>query len=880
MASDEITIDLQSWAQSQDTSIELDVHGKIIDYIDPSKHRENTKEERIRQLLVRSLHKEYGYEPSRIAIEVPIFSGAGHREVKDSVGRPIRADVIIYKTPAACKRREQGEIFAIFETKQPEEREGYRQLTSYIFPTSAEGGGWTNGLQIKCYRRIFGENRSSQDLRPWPGFPKAGQSWDAVGRYKKNQLIIPHNLKPIFEKCHNAIYRDGISSEDVALDMVRILLAKRHDELKPGQDCAFYCTPEEYTTQEGRRNSARRVRELFEEERDANLDVFDAQEKITASDTEIAEVISQLQMYSFTKAELDVIGTAYEVYVASHLKGERGQYFTNRLLIKLIVSILDPSETDIVLDPACGSGGFLIAALQHVRKKIASTTASSESKEAAVEQIRRNLFGIDISPKLVKVAQANMMLGKDGHTGIARADSLSNVWTTLPDRILSRCGKGKASIVITNPPFGSSAQHRITKREILDGFDLGYVWEWSKEQQTFSKTDAPNNEGHPPEVLFMERCLQWAKPGGKVGIVMARGQVDNIMARPMRWMLLNNCQILAVINAHEDSFQPFNGSKTTLVMVRKLKQGERLPRDYNIFMGISKKIGQNSRGEPIFKTDDAGQRIIIEGLPVLDHDIDLIIESYKQFQRGQKITHPFCFSVKRSQIIGPDLSLNPIQYLPSFNESVRTVVSLGNRDGWTLKPLGEIAKVFNGPRFKRPYAVEGVESGQGIMQYYTGTALTQVKGENIKYLDINRSTSMQKRMIDELIIRKDWILITDSGTVGRVIYTQPYHDGTVATNNLIRVIIEDDALRGYVYEFLQTDLGQHQLKKTVYGTNQEHLEPRLVKEVLIPIPNDEKVLKNIGKTAIAGIKLIAKAHELHSMNKKVLAQLYALERKK
>lgn len=861
---EELSIDLEQWAENQETSIELDVNGQIIDYIDPQKRRANTPEERIRQLLVRSLHMEYGYDLNTIALEVPIFKGTV--EVKDEKNHPSRADVIIYKTAEGCKSYEQSDIYAIFETKKPEEQGGLRQLASYLSQTLADGGGWTNGKQIRFYRRFIQKDGTTQSLKPWPGFPKNSQSWDAVGKYKKTQLVIPYNLKPVFVKCHNALYRAGISSEDVAMDMVRIILAKRQDELSLNDDCRFYCTPSEYEDPQGRRKVAERVQTLFSEVRDLNRDVFSEEEKITANDAELAEVVSQIQMYSFTRADIDVIGAAYEVYVASHLKGERGQYFTNRLLINLIINIIDPDETDRVIDPACGSAGFLVATLRHVRNKIeCQTSRSKESKENAIDMIRRNLFGVDISPRLVKVAQANMMIGKDGHSGIAQGDSLGDVMKILPDRITKKCGLGAASVVVTNPPFGSSSQHRISSREVLDRFELGYKWELTKEG-IYKKTMEMNREGHPPEVLFMERCLQWVKPGGKIGIVMARGRVDDVKSRAMRSMLLDKTQILAVINAHEDSFEPFNGSKASLIIVRKLKDGEQLDEDYKIFMGISKKIGQNSRGEPIFKVDDAGDQIVKDGQHVLDHDIDDIIESWKSFKKGVNIKHPFCFSIKRSEIAAPDLSLNPVRYLPKFNTATQAVIEIGNKDGWKAESLGDIAKgkVFNGPRFKRPYAAEGVVSGDGIIPYFTGTAMTQFKGENIKYFDMNKATKEQKKHIDKLFIHKDWILITDSGTIGRIIYTLPHHDGVTATNNLIRVIIEDDLLRAYVYQFLQTELGQNQLKKNVYGTNQDHLEPRLVKDILIPIPTDPTVIEKMGRKALESLKYSALAQQCSS----------------
>lgn len=378
------------------------------------------------------------------------------------------------------------------------------------------------------------------------------------------------------------------------------------------------------------------------------------------------------------------------------------------------------------------------------------------------------------------------------------------------------------------------------------------------------KTDKlAKTSGRPPELLFLERCIQWIQPGGRIGIVMARGQLDSKEALPSRYLAMKECKILAIINAHDDSFQPFCGSKASLIMLQKWREDEDRTKDYRIFMGISKKIGQNSRGEPILKRDAEGKPIIKNGGHVLDHDIDEIIESHTNFKNGRKINHSFCYFIKKSEINDKQYSWNPVRYLPKLNESSKKVLSLGeDEEKWTIQRLGDIATVFNGPRFKRPYADEGVTSGEGIHPYYTGTALTQTKGENIKYLDRKKASKMQNKQLDKLTIHKDWILITDSGTLGRVIYALPHHDNVIATNNLVRIIINEPYLRGYVYEFLQSPTGQNQMLKNAYGTNQEHLEPDHVADILIPIPKDDEVIKNIGEKALKGIEFMQKSIEL------------------
>ena len=218
-------------------------------------------------------------------------------------------------------------------------------------------------------------NRVGKRLEEWPNIPHVDEEWDAIGKHKKHQLRTPHDLVETFKRCHNTLYKVGIDSDDLAMDMVRIILAKYRDELNPGDTCEFRCTATDLKSAEGRSRVAGRVRELFEAVRDDNTSIFEEHEHITAGDREIATVVSELQDFRFVADDesdeiYDVVGAAYEVYVGSHLKGDRGQYFTHRVIVQLLVKLVNPGERDVILDPAMGSGGFLIAAMRHVTRNI------------------------------------------------------------------------------------------------------------------------------------------------------------------------------------------------------------------------------------------------------------------------------------------------------------------------------------------------------------------------------------------------------------------------------------------------------------------------------------------------------------------------------
>lgn len=833
--------DIDQWVESQEFQITLDSEGKIIDYLDPGIRYPNDPEERIRQKMGQILHCELGYPKDLIAFERHINMG---REKK-------RADIVIYNTVEAHAKNDQGQIFLIGETKEPSVKTSDGQLASYVSATSSRGGFWTNGDHIDFYRK----NMENGVMESWLGIPKYGQAWDSIGKYTKEDLIAPVDLKLAFRRCHNAIYRSGIDSEDLALDMTRIILAKIEDESSAKIECDFHITPEEFANERSRKVSCKRARDLFDSVRDRYPDVFSPTEKITASDDQLAIVISQLQQYSFLDATHDVIGTAYETYVASSLKGERGQYFTNRLVVNMMVKMANPTEKDIILDPCCGSGGFILTAMNYIFDNIDSSRRTDAIREILKRNAVHQLYGVDISPKLVKIAKANMLLAKDGHSGIERANSLDGV-EKLSAKFNERCGIGAPSIILTNPPFGSGHDLRIKEEPILTQYRVGYQWELSDTGEVLYSSMPNSRAGVAPEVLFVEKCLNWAKPGAIIGIVMAKGQLDNREAYALRDFVCKNAQILAVVNLHEDTFEPFCGSKASVVL---LKKNSNPPEDYRIFMAISNKVGQTSRGVSIFKKDSMGNPIIEHGAHRLDEDLSEIANCYLAFSGGGLEESEFRFSIAKSELDKDGLSFNPVHYLPQYNADLKKVMMLGELDSFEVHRLGDLADVYNGPRFKRPYADVGVTSGKDILKYFTGTALTQLNSDNVKYLDESKADANTKKYLKKLIIHKGYILISDSGTLGRITYALSRHDGHIATNNLIRVVVDDLPLRGYLYKFLQSSFGQSLMLKSAYGTNQEHLEPDVIAEIPIPVPVDKRLLEQIGSKVIDSINSLEKS---------------------
>ena len=822
--------------------VQLNDEGRIVDFLSGD-ILENKPEEMVRQHYLRVLHYEYHYPKTQLAREVPIYYG--RKELIDKNGNPVRADIVIYATAKAKEERNQGQIDLIVECKAPTETDGYNQLVSYVFNTSADGAVWFNG-SIKYFRRL---SHPKNELIDWTGIPRKGEAWDALGRRQKSDLIRPKDIKGLLRRCHNKLHGRGIDGdeEDLTMDMVRLILAKAIDEEKPAPLSDFYCTPEEYGTESGRKAVAVRIQALFKEVVAANPTVFSQEERITVGSRAICDVVTELQSYRMLSnlhdsSDWDVMGYAYEQYTATYLKRQQGQFFTNRLIIDLMVSIVKPDYQDIILDPAGGSGGFLTGAMRYIRRNIQTGTGTAISKERQLDKHRTNLFMVEQSKRLVKIAKTAMILNGDGHTGMTQGDSLGSI-ENLNDHVRARAGLGKPTVILTNPPFGGVGEGKITDKRILDNFSCGM--KWTERDGKYESTNEVAEDGVPPEMLFFERCLNWIAPGGKIGIVMPKSFLDTQTYYPVRKQLLDGFQLLGVVNCHKNTFQPHTGVRTCLVFIYRPKTGEKLPKDYKIFMAISRKIGQDSEGIPIFKRDDKNQPT-----EIIDHDLNEILNDYTAVQKGALKESEYRFTIKRSAVQN-GLSINPQFYLPNLNRTIKQIEELDGKNGWSVTTLGGVSTdiaIFKGPRIKTEnIIVENRETGTEL--YFPPMAVLQEKSESAKIIDTRRATKKQLHTIKVLRVQYGDILVTRSGTVGRVAYATKRLVGVIVSDDMIRVRIKDEKLRLYVYAYLQSFAGHDQMIRNEYGSVQQHLEAKHISGVVIPIPENWQTVKSIIKAA-------------------------------
>jgi type I restriction enzyme M protein len=336
-------------------------------------------------------------------------------------------------------------------------------------------------------------------------------------------------------------------------------------------------------------------------------------------------MVSELSKYEFMRIDVDAKGAAYQEIVGTNLRGDRGQYFTPRGAIRLVVEILEPKEHERILDPACGTGGFLVATLAYMMKRfreeaqIRSETETTEEFESLNERLRhfasKQVFGCDFDPFLIRASQMNMVMAGDGKGHLYNLNSLE-----FPEGHLSGVKPAKKEIplesvdvVMTNPPFGSGIP--ITDQGILRPFELAHIWE-RVEDGTFRNTGRLQGSV-PPEVLFIERSLQWLKPGGRMGIVLPDGILGNPAAEYIRWWILRHAWVLASVDLPVETFiVEANVNILTSLLFLKKKPREVITREaisgtteYPVFMAVAEKVGFDRRGNTLYKRSPEGEEL-------------------------------------------------------------------------------------------------------------------------------------------------------------------------------------------------------------------------------------------------------------------------------
>jgi len=612
--------------------------GKICDYID-GKFRNDTPEEYVRQTIEKRLINEHKYAPSQVKIEYTVQLASSKK----------RADIVIFDK--GCANQVQENIRIIIECKNEtvdptNAKDGIEQLKTYMSAcVNAEWGMWTNGKHKVVFRKVVNE-QGQIVFEDYNDIPSADGNLEDIDRPKRQSLknASDDNLLFVFKTCHNHIHvNDGLQKQPAFFELLKVIFCKIEDERNIPAPLDFFSTSNERKSPDGQLTVKNRISKIFTRVKLKHGKIFDANEEILLTPRSLAYIVSELQKYSLLNTNIDIKGKAYEEIVGANLRGDRGEFFTPRNVMKMVIEMINPTLDEKVLDSSCGTGGFLVNAMTYVMnslevnfaKEIGSPKTEWDNdtlrtyQDRVAEMAKSNYFGFDINPDLVKATKMNMVMNNDGSGNILQTNSLlpPHEWS---DEFKSKLGEalgvaketirnhqsiGFFEVIITNPPFGSKIP--IKDESVLKQYDLACIWENKDKKGTWTKTSRLQSSV-PPEILFIERCVQLLVPGGRLGIVLP----DSILGSPglgyIREWLIQNTRIVASLDLHADTFQPRNGTQTSVLILQKKTEEQKskeeksgLMADYNIFMAMVEKVGHDKRGNPIFKRDLEGNEILI-----------------------------------------------------------------------------------------------------------------------------------------------------------------------------------------------------------------------------------------------------------------------------
>ena len=632
-------------------------------------------EEIVRQLYAARLIEQYGYPKNRLGFEYSVNFG---REKK-------KADIVIFD-----KDRFDA-AYIIVEVKKPKLKDGKAQLKSYCNATGAPIGVWTNGEQISHYHR-----KDPNYFEDITDIPNRDQSLEAIlnQRFTLKNLILKDkvakerkSLKDIILEMEDEVLANA--GVDVFEEVFKLIFTKLYDEFCSQQDKiainsivrqktktavseprSDYSNGQDYEAIKKEvkkiddedfrpmsfRNTGQtdaelkaKIQALFDQAKSEWSGVFPEGSTFELSDSHLSICVSSLQDVKLFNSNLLVVDEAFEYLVSKSAKGEKGQYFTPRHVIDMCVQMLNPQPGEYMIDTASGSCGFPV---HTIFKLTGHLFSNAEIKQKEKEHVLK-VFGIDFDEKTVRVARTLNLIAGDGETNVLHLNTLDfERWSdrTEKDRQWIRTyGAGferleelraerdqnkrfNFDILMANPPFAGD----IKDGRMLHQYELGFK----------ANGKAQSKVGR--DILFIERNLDFLKPGGRMAIVLPQGRFNNTTDEYIREFIAERGRILAVVGLHGNTFKPHTGTKTSVLFVQKWDD-ELCPQvdDYPIFFAVSEQGGKDNSGDYIHLKNEKGRgKLDKNGHLIVEHDLhnhngelpDGIAEAFIEWAKDEELS--------------------------------------------------------------------------------------------------------------------------------------------------------------------------------------------------------------------------------------------------
>jgi len=620
-------------------------------------------EEIIRQLMVDKLINEYNYPVDLLRAEFSVSFG---REKK-------LADIVI------LNKKDKTSVYCIIEVKKHKAKDGKDQLKSYTNATGAPLAVWTNGTQIDFFERL-----NPNYFEPLSDLPAFNETIDDV----KNEIFTylelmqkdrlseeKKSLKSLIEEMEDEVLANA--GVDVFEEVFKLIFTKLYDEMQSAEDRQIIerdikkvknKNPKfndkeilssldndgfrklEFRSKGDAHYTKEIINDLFQKAKNKWSGIFEKGEPLRISDENHLQIcVGFLQNVKLFNSNLQVIDEAFEYLVNKSAKGEKGQYFTPRNVIDMCVYMINPKPTEYMIDTACGSCGFTVHTLFNVWNKLKNQGKANfhnfSNQKLTIEQKEYvdKVFGIDFDEKSVRVARTLNMIAGDGKTNVLHLNTLDyNRWEEkLKDKDWSRTyldgfyrlldlaedrknpKNFNFDIVMANPPFAGD----IKDSRLISNYDVA-----------FNKGKKVNKISR--DILFIERNLEFIKPGGRIAIVLPQGRFNNTSDERIRDYIMERVRLIAVVGLDVNTFKPHTGTKTSVLFVQKWDEKiNPKQEDYNIFMAVSENSGKDNSGQEIYEKNEDGTLKLDEHNHLIQkHDLKDIAKAFEKWAKKEKLS--------------------------------------------------------------------------------------------------------------------------------------------------------------------------------------------------------------------------------------------------
>lgn len=640
-------------------------------------------EEEVRQRYICRLIDSYGFSPEQMDQEIQVNNS------KRGQGGS-RADIIVWKSKEDKLADPQKSPIIIVECKAESvtiHEEDYYQGYNYASWAGADFFVTTNLKETRIFKVIKGEMpKRLEEIVDIPNAEKANDQKELDKLLNQTKAFTRDEFSRLLLKCHNIIRNNDKLSPEAAFDeiskilFIKIRYERNNDEGQIFSKERFKDNRKNYeklNKEMGIKDAIPFYQNLFERTKKDFADdhLFEDNEIINIRENSFEEIVKQLEIYNLSTTSDDVKGIAFEKFLGRTFRGELGQFFTPRPIVNFMVKVIDPQEGEYVCDPCCGSGGFLIRAFEYVRENIEKDIEQQKEtikqtlyqddydslpqeekdnidKKVAQAFSRLNeeldinngkgrlrtlsfdcIYGTDANPRMARTAKMNMIMHGDGHGGVHHHDGLLNVNGIFRERF---------DVILTNPPFGSRVEksQKITEADKFTDEDKikKYVERYG-DRYLDALNEVNNNVGESllslyhtgkmsalTEVLFLERCLNLLKPGGRMGIVLPEGTLNNDNLQRVREFVEGRAKILFIVSIPQDVFMASKATvKPSLMFFKRFTEEEALQ-----YQSIRLRANDEVSAEYQDELTDIGSKLALRGKKALPKEEKKILSARKK----------------------------------------------------------------------------------------------------------------------------------------------------------------------------------------------------------------------------------------------------------